>query len=115
VVSAKRRTTRGTPCAAAGLLIVLVGCGRPPQLGADDDVFKTVDALFTAVTARDEKLLDDCGQRLRSFQEAGRLPADASEYLDAIIEQARDGRWEPAAEKLYHFMKAQRRQGTRSR
>ena len=33
-------------------------------MGADEAVFKTVDALFTAVTAHDVKLLSECGDAL---------------------------------------------------
>src|SRR5258708_4692667 len=43
--------------------LLLAGCGRPPQMGADKDVFATVDALFTAITAHDEKQLSQCEQR----------------------------------------------------
>src|SRR5438132_11188341 len=66
--------------------------GRPPQMGAEEAAFKTVDALFTAVTARDEKWLGQCEQRLRTLKEAGKLPADASDYLDGIIRKAHAGR-----------------------
>ena len=96
--------------------VVLVVCwlvwrSRPPQMGADEEVFATVDALFTAVTARDEKLLGDCEQRLHVLKDAGKLIGDAADYLDDVIRKARDGRWEAAAETLYDFMKAQRREG----
>jgi hypothetical protein len=85
---------------------------RPPQMGREEEVTKTVDALFTAVTARDEKLLGQCEQRLHAYGDAGKLPADASTYLDGIITMAREGRWEAAAERLYNFVKAQRREGS---
>jgi hypothetical protein len=55
-----RSTTRRAAVAAGAVsLAALAACGlawwaRPPQLGADEDVFKAVDALFTAVTARRE-------------------------------------------------------------
>ena len=39
------------------------------------------------------------------------LPAAAADYLDGIIGQARGGRWQAAAERLYTFMMAQRREG----
>ena len=93
----------------------LIGCGRPPQMGADEAVFDTVDALFTAVTARDEKLLGPCVQRLQAYKDAGKLPAAAADYLDGIVAKARGGRWESAAERLYDFMTAQRREGPRDR
>jgi hypothetical protein len=83
-------------------------------MGADEEVSKTVDALFTAVTARDEKLLADCERRLLAFKGAGKLPLEASGYLDNIISKARAGRWEPAAQSLYDFMRAQRREGTQN-
>jgi hypothetical protein len=78
-------------------------------MGADEDAAKTVDALFTAITARDEKLLGDCEKRLRAHHEAGKLPKAVSAHLDGIIATARAGRWQPAAERLYAFMAAQRR------
>jgi hypothetical protein len=103
---------------AVVLAILLVGWliwrTRPPQMGADEEVFRTVDALFTAVTARDEKRLGQCEQRLQALRAAGKLPADASGHLDGIIRKARQGRWEPAAENLYTFMLAQRRENRRS-
>jgi hypothetical protein len=80
-------------------------------MGADADVFATVDALFTALTAQDEKLLSQSEQRLRILSEAGKLPPQAASYLDGVIEKARGGSWQSAAETLYAFMKAQRREG----
>jgi hypothetical protein len=84
---------------------------KPPQMGADQEVSKSVDALFTAVTARDEKLLTDCERRLLTLKDGGKLPLEASAYLDSIISKARAGSWEPAAQSLYDFMRAQRREG----
>ena len=84
---------------------------QPPQMGADEEAFKTVDALFTAVTARDEKLLTECEQRLLALREAGKLPPDASAYIDNISRKARVGHWESAAQSLYDFVRAQRREG----
>src|SRR4051794_9010589 len=98
----KSSTTRRAALAAGVLgLAFLLACwlvwrGRPPQMGADEDVFKTADALFTAVTARDGKLLGDCEQRLQALKSAGKLPGDAADYLDGVIKKARDGRWESA-------------------
>ena len=111
--STKRRAV--IAASSVGLLVLLV-CWfvcrtRPWQMGADEEVLKSVDALFTAITARDEKLLGPCEQRLHGYQDAGKLPANASDYLDGIVQKARAGRWEPAAECLYDFMMAQRREG----
>jgi hypothetical protein len=96
-----------------GLLIYwFLGGAKPPQMGPDEEVFKTVDALFTAVTARDEVLLLQCEGRLQNHKDAGKLPVAASDHLDAIIQSARAGSWETAAQRLYDFMRAQRREGT---
>jgi hypothetical protein len=118
-VGSDRSSTTRRAVIAAGvvglcilLLWLLVWWNTPPQMGADEEVFGTVDALFTAVTAHDEKLLGQSEQRLHAYRDAGKLPADASNYLDGIIKMAREGRWDAAAESLYSFMKAQRREGT---
>lgn len=100
-----------------GFLIVVVGIvlfavfGRPPQMGPSDEVFHTVDALYTAVRNRDEKRVTECEQRLHAYRAAGTLPASAADELDGIIRTGRGGQWQPAAEKLYAFMLAQRREG----
>ena len=96
----------------AGVIAALIAfLSGPPQMGADEEVFRTVDALFTAVTARDEKRLGECERRLRVCRDAGKLPPDPADYLDGVIARARGGRWESAAERLYDFMLAQRREG----
>lgn len=118
-------TTETTPDRGRRVaVVVLAGCGllfggfvlaallnRPPQMGTDEEAFKAVDALYTAVRNRDEKRLDECERRLRGYREEGKLPAEAAGALDAIIRKARSGSWETAAERLYEFMLAQRREG----
>ena len=99
----------GVPAVAA-VVLLLVSLRRPPQMGADEEVFRSVDALFTAVTARDAQLLAQCEQRLHIFRDAGKIPNEAAEYLDDVIARARGGRWESAAQRLYDFMKVQRRE-----
>ncbi len=97
---------------ALGLAILVALQFRPkPQMGPDEQVFNTVDALFTAVTARDDKLVTQCEARLKTYQAEGRLPKAAAEYLADVVARCRSGSWENAAERLYEFMKAQRREG----
>ncbi len=108
------QTHKRVPLIAAGVAVLALGgllywwWSRPPQLGADEEVVRAVDALFTAVTARDEKRLAECERRLRAFRAAGKLPGAAAGYLDGIITTARAGGWESAARTLYDFMRAQR-------
>lgn len=81
----------------------------PPQIGADEQVFNTVDALFTALTSRDNSRLADCEKRLQNYRQSGTLPAAPAQFLDGVIEQARRKEWEPAARRLYDFMYRQHR------
>jgi hypothetical protein len=90
------------------LVLALGGCGQP-QIGADKEAFKTVDALYTAVSLREPKLVDGCEQRLKSLREEGKLPEAASNALVSIIAETRDGKWEPAFDHLSVFMQGQRR------
>jgi hypothetical protein len=65
----------GIALGVVGLAVLLVlgyiWWTRPPQMGSDEEVFHAVDALFTAVTARDEKLLGQCEQNLRALKVLG--------------------------------------------
>ena len=97
--------------AALAAVALIIFLRRPPQMGPDEEVFKTVDALFTAVSSQDEKRLADCEQRLAAHKAAGKLPKGAADYLDGVVATARRGRWESAAQSLYDFMLAQRREG----
>jgi hypothetical protein len=100
----------------AGLAVVLVLRLRtPPQMGPDDAVFRTVDALYTAVRNHDEPRLTQCARRLAAHRNEGKLPRDAADYLDGVITTARGGGWDPAARRLYDFMLAQRRDGAELR
>lgn len=82
-----------------------------PQMGASEEAFHTVDALYTAVRNQDQKQLADCEKRLKSLADEGKLPAPAWNRLDTIIQKSRSGSWQSAAETLYDFMLAQRREG----
>ena len=102
---------------AAALFLVLVAMAlwagnwrfAPPQMGTDEEVFKTVDALFTAITSRDQKQLDECDRRLIAHRDAGKLPKKSADFLESVIRQVRTGKWEPAAKRLYDFMYGQKR------
>jgi len=106
---------RAILAAVAGGLVLLV-CwfvwwGKPPQIGADKEAVQTVDALFTAFTSRNTTRLAQCEERLHALRDAGELPPNAADYLDGLINTARGGNWRRAAQKLFDFIKAQRREG----
>ena len=110
-------TTRKTILAIVGILAIAVAVRgwyamrSQPQLAASNEVFTTVDALFTAVTAHDQQRLAACEQRLEKYKAAGKLPAAAAKRLNIVISTARAGEWESAAKRLYDFMLGQRREG----
>src|SRR5881227_1341326 len=100
--TANRAVLLGAAAAGlAALLLFLWWRSRPPQMGPDHEVSRTVDALFTAITARDEEQLTACERRLHTLKDAGKLPTEACAHLDTITSQARAGRWESAARSLY--------------
>ena len=95
-------------------VILVLSLRTPPQMGPDEEVFGTVDALYTAVRNRDDKQLTACEARLNGYRDAGKLPASAADSLAAIVAQARGGGWDSAARRLYDFMSAQKREGYQS-
>ena len=90
------------------LALVAAGCGSPPQIGADKETFRAVDALYTAVSLREQALVARCESRLAQLRDAGKLPVAASDALTSIINEARNGQWEPAQARLARFMEGQR-------
>jgi hypothetical protein len=96
---------------AAALVLVaalVLRRGDPPQMGGDREVFRAVDALYTAVTAREPRLVDRCEADLTVLKESGKLPADAAGALAGVVAKARASKWQAAAEELTWFMKGQR-------
>lgn len=91
------------------MLLAFAGCGRPPQLGDDKASFKAVDALYTAVSLRELEHLDRCDRVLRDLRAKGSLSEAAGASLDAIIAEAREGKWEDAQARLGTFMRGQTR------
>jgi hypothetical protein len=93
----------------AFLVLAFAGCGSQPQIGEDRDTFKAVDALYTAVSLRDPKLVDQCEARLKGLHDGSKIPDDAFSSLESIIAEAKGGKWETAQERLGRFMEGQRR------
>jgi hypothetical protein len=97
----------------AGAVLLLVGSwyawgGRPPQVGADKESIKVVDALYTAVTSHNPTRLAQCEERLHTLRDEGKMPRHTADYLDGLIGTARGGNWKGATHKLFDFMRAQR-------
>lgn len=99
-----------------GLAIALVLLGglawhyysTPPQLNASPEAAKTLDAMFTALTARDRDSLSACMQRIERYSRGGKLDARAATELRACSDLATSGSWEQAAKRLYWVIYEQR-------
>lgn len=107
-MSHKSRTLCFTRCE---IWIVLAwfatsGCSRPAALDTSEGR-KAAEALYTAVTSKKVDLLDRCDERLKTLQSDAKLSERAYQELMAISSNARDGRWQTAAEKLDWFIRHQ--------
>ena len=87
-------------------LLFVVGCSGPPELESEE-AFSTADALYTAITSRRTELLDASETRLKELNANGKLSSEAFESLAEIIEQARSGNWQDAAEEIDSFIRHQ--------
>lgn len=73
----------------------------PPKLQASSEATKTLDAMFTALTARDSTKLAACMDRIEQHFAAGKLGRKATAQLRYCAELASEGSWEQAAKHLY--------------
>lgn len=106
---------RGGP-GPAGLLVLLVltllaaGCRPTPQLGTPESL-GAADALWTAITAKDDQLVNKSAERIDQLHNAGKLADDAYQSLQQIIATARKGEWDSARGALKTFVRGQRPAG----
>jgi hypothetical protein len=89
------------------VLISATGCFAPPQIGADERTFRTVDALYTAVSMHDKEQVSRCATKLEELRRDERLPKGAYETLKSVIDDVRKDRWDPARTRLRDFMLGQ--------
>lgn len=90
-------------------ITTLSGCGSPPQVLTDEAVFGELDALYTAVTSKRRNLLEDCQKRINKLHDEQRMSDEGFNEVEAIIALAEQDKWTPAAERLYAFMRGQRK------
>lgn len=90
----------------AGTLIVLAGCGRPPQIAEANR--SIVLALATATSAENPEWLERCAAEVAEAHARGTLTAAEDRAFNAILDHARSGRWEPARRAAYGLRDAQR-------
>lgn len=87
-------------------VVALSGCRKTPQLGSEESL-GAADALWTAVTAKDLKLVDQCEQSLKRLHQDSKLSTEAFGDLEDIIAVARSGDWDEARGDLKTFVRGQ--------
>ena len=80
----------------------------PPQLQASAAATKTLDALFTALTARDSVKLKACMERIEGHSAAGHIGTKGLAEVRHCSQLAEKGAWEEAAKRLYWIVYDQR-------
>ena len=88
------------------MLVMAIGCSSAPPLGSEE-VSSTADALYTAVTSRRPELVDAVEESLNKLNAEQQISPAAMTALQAIIDQARAGEWQAAAEELDQLIRNQ--------
>lgn len=91
-------------------VVIVCGCGTPPQVVDDPECFKAVDALWTSLTAKRPDLLEKSSAELVRLRDAGKLSPAGWRALEPIVAGGRAAKWTDAARDLNDFIRGQRRQ-----
>ena len=87
----------------AFLSLTVSGCGGPRA--KDRDNRRLVDAILTAITMKNVRLLEDNATRAKEMREAGQLTEEEYQGLAAVIGKAREGDWAGGEKDGYAFRK----------
>ncbi len=86
----------------ASLGLALLASGRAPTQEERDNR-RALDALLTAITMKNSRLLEESARRAKARQEAGQLTAEEYQGMEAFINKARAGDWSGAEKDGYEF------------
>ena len=84
----------------------VTGCGRYPQVQNRASI-ELIAALRTACSSQRTDRLDRCAEAIEERRAAGELPDVEYDAFQAIIVQARAGKWKEAEMETYRFQEAQ--------
>jgi hypothetical protein len=90
-------------CVLLGCALLASSCGGPT--GVERDNRRALDAILTAITIKNARLLEDDARRAKARYDAGHFRAEQYQALEAIIEKARAGDWSGAEADGYVFRK----------
>jgi hypothetical protein len=86
---------------ATALVLTITSCRGPTP--EDRDNRRAFDALLTAVTLKNPRLLDLSVERIAARHDAGQFSDEDYQSLNAIAERARAGDWAAAEQDGYAF------------
>lgn len=90
-------------------LITVSGCRPVPQVLTDEAVFTELDAFYTAITTKRRDLVDASQKRLTQLHTDDKLSDAGLAEVEAIAKLAEADKWTDAAQRLYTFMRGQRK------
>ncbi len=85
-------------------LILLASRGRGPTV-EDRNNRRTLDAILTAITMKNTRLLEESGKQTKARHDAGQLTDEQYQSMEAFIIKARSGDWPGAEKDAYEFRK----------
>jgi hypothetical protein len=89
--------------ALVGLALFAWGCRGPSQ--EDRDNRRALDAILTAITMKNSRLLEESTKRAKARHDAGQLTDEQYQGMEAFINKARGGDWPGAEKDGYEFRK----------
>jgi hypothetical protein len=84
--------------------LLLPGCSRAPT-SIERDNRRLVDAVLTAITLKNSRLLEENAGRTKTCHDEGKLTDKEYEGLVAVIDEGRRGDWLGAEKDGYSFRK----------
>ncbi len=92
---------------ASSSVALVGGCSQAPQLSGPDNL-AAADALWTAITAKENGLLESSAAEIEELHAAQEMPEDVYAALSDVIATARHGDWSHARGTLKTLIKGQR-------
>jgi hypothetical protein len=99
-----RSAVLGTSLVATLGLGVLAWGGRAPTMEERDNR-KAVDAMLTAITMKNNRLLEESARRAQARRAADQLTEEQYQGMEAVIKKARARDWAGAEKDGYAFRK----------
>jgi hypothetical protein len=84
-----------------GLVLLPSGCGGPTPQQRDNR--RALEAILTAITMKNARLLEEGARRARERHDTGHLTAEQYRGMEACVVRARGGDWAGAEKDCYEL------------